>query len=45
MGFAASFLIDRKEFGMTGNQPMENHGFIRDKHVLINIDLEADLSP
>ena len=45
MGFAASLVIDREEFGMTWNQPMENNGFIVDKHVLINIDLEADRSP
>jgi polyisoprenoid-binding protein YceI len=45
MGFAASFVIDREEFGMTWNQPMENNGFILDKQVLISIDLEADRSP
>ena len=44
MGFAASFLIDREEFGMMWNQPMENSGFILDKQVIISIDLEADRS-
>jgi polyisoprenoid-binding protein YceI len=45
MGFAASFLIDREEFGMTWNQPMENNGFILNKQVLISIDLEVDRTP
>jgi hypothetical protein len=45
MCFVACFVIDRQEFGMTWNQPMENNGFILDKQVIINIDLEADRSP
>jgi polyisoprenoid-binding protein YceI len=45
MGFATSFVIDREEFGMTWNQPMENMGFILDKQVLITLNLEADHSP
>lgn len=45
MCFVASFVIDHQEFGMMWNQPMENNEFLLNKHVLINIDLEADRSP
>ncbi|MEW6109418.1 MAG: YceI family protein [Nitrospirota bacterium] len=43
MGFSAALTINREDFGITWNQPMENGGFMVGKEVRISLDIEADL--
>jgi polyisoprenoid-binding protein YceI len=43
MGFVASFVINRKDYDITWNQPMADHAFMISSEVEILIDLEADL--
>jgi polyisoprenoid-binding protein YceI len=45
MGFTASAVLNREEFGIIWNQPLTNNGFMVGKEVRIHIDLEADLVP
>lgn len=44
MGFTAEAHVDREDFGMTWNVPVENDGFMVSKEVQITMDIEADLS-
>jgi polyisoprenoid-binding protein YceI len=44
MGFAATTMINREEYGMTWNTPMENGGFMVGKDVQIALEIEADLT-
>jgi polyisoprenoid-binding protein YceI len=43
MGFTASFIINREDYGITWNQPMADNGFMVGSEVEIFIDMEADL--
>jgi polyisoprenoid-binding protein YceI len=43
MGFSASFVINREDYGITWNQPMADNGFMVGSEVEIFIDMEADL--
>ncbi len=43
MGFTAKTLINREDFGIIWNQPLESGGFMVGKDVQIFIDIEADL--
>lgn len=43
-GFSISAKINREEFGMTWNVGMEGGGFVVGKHVLISLEIEADLN-
>ncbi len=43
MGFSGSFSINRGDFGITWNEPMEGGGLMIGKEVDITIDIEADL--
>ncbi len=43
MGFTASFVINREDYGITWNQPMADNGFMVSSEVDIFIDMEADL--
>lgn len=43
MGFSARVRINREDFGLTWNQPLENGGFMVGKDVQLFIDIEADL--
>ena len=43
MGFTASLVINREDYNMTWNQPMDDNGFMVGSDVEILIDLEADL--
>jgi polyisoprenoid-binding protein YceI len=45
MGFTGSININREEFGMYWNQPMENNGIMLGREIWVAIDLEADLVP
>lgn len=42
MGFSTSFVINREDFGITWNVPMDNGGIMVSKEVWINLDTEAD---
>jgi polyisoprenoid-binding protein YceI len=44
MGFTASTTINREDFGMDWNQPMEDNGIMLSREIRLNIDLEADLA-
>lgn len=44
LGFAAATSINREDFGMTWNVPLDNGGLMVGKDVQITIDVEADLS-
>ena len=44
MGFTASATINRENFGMDWNQPMENKGVMLGPEIRLAIDLEADLA-
>lgn len=44
MGFTASAVIDREDFGMDWNQPMENNGVMLGREIRLVIDLETDLA-
>jgi polyisoprenoid-binding protein YceI len=44
MGFTASANINREDFGMAWNQPMEDNGIMLGREILLTIDLEADLA-
>jgi len=43
-GFSASARINREDFGMTWNVPMENSGIVVGKKITIMIDVEGDLA-
>lgn len=45
IGFTGKIKINREDFGMKWNVPMENGGVMVGKEVRIFLDLEADLSP
>ncbi len=42
IGFTASATINREDFGIMWNHPMENNGMMIGKDVQLSIDLEAD---
>jgi len=44
MGFTASANINREDFGMVWNQPMEDNGIMLGREIRLMIDLEADLA-
>jgi polyisoprenoid-binding protein YceI len=44
MGFSTSAVINREDFGMTWNYPMENNGIMLGREIALTIDLEADLA-
>ncbi len=44
IGFAGTTKINREDYGMTWNAPMEGGGVVTSREVQINFDLEADLS-
>jgi len=44
MGFTASTTINREDYGMDWNQPMENNGIMLGREIRLTIDLEADLA-
>ncbi|HAR44830.1 MAG: hypothetical protein A2X56_15040 [Nitrospirae bacterium GWC2_57_13] len=44
MGFMARTVINREDFGMTWNEPMEGGGLMLAKDVEITLDVEADLA-
>lgn len=44
LGFKASALINREDFGMFWNEKMENNGFVVGREVRITLDAEADLA-
>ena len=43
MGFSTSAVINREDYGIIWNQPMENNGIMLGREVILTIDLEADL--
>ncbi len=43
IGFTGSAVINREDFGMTWNQPMENNGLMLSREVRLQVDMEADL--
>ena len=45
IGFTVSATINREDFGIMWNQPMENNGIMVGRDVQLFIDLEADLTP
>jgi polyisoprenoid-binding protein YceI len=45
MGFSVSTVINREDYGIMWNQPMENNGIMVGRDVHLFIDLEADLTP
>lgn len=44
MGFTAKTILNREDFGISWNQPMENGGYMVGKDVHIFMDIEADLA-
>lgn len=42
LGFTASATINREDYGITWNQPMEGDGIMVGRDVRLVIDLEAD---
>ncbi|HDZ62454.1 MAG TPA: polyisoprenoid-binding protein [Nitrospirae bacterium] len=44
MGFTGRTVINREDFGMTWNEPVENGGFMVGKDVELSVDIEADLA-
>ncbi len=44
MGFTGRTVIDREDFGMTWNEPVESGGFMVGKDVELSVDIEADLA-
>jgi polyisoprenoid-binding protein YceI len=45
MGFTASVVINREDYGIMWNQPMADNGIMVGREVRLIIDLEADLTP
>jgi polyisoprenoid-binding protein YceI len=45
VGFSGSALINREDYGMLWNQPMENKGIMLSREVRLSVDLEGDLEP
>ncbi len=43
LGFTAATKVNREDFGITWNQPMENGGMMIANEVQITIDIEADI--
>ncbi len=44
IGITAYTVLNREDFGMTWNEPMENKGFMVGKDVDISVNIEADLA-
>lgn len=44
MGFSASTIINREDYGMTWNEPMEKGGLMLGREAELTIDIEADLA-
>ena len=44
IGFAGRTKVNREDYGMTWNAPMEGGGVVTSREVQIDFDLEADLS-
>ena len=44
IGITAYTMLNREDFGMTWNEPMEKKGFMVGKDVEISVNLEADLA-
>ena len=44
IGITAYTVLNREDFGMTWNEPMENKGFMVGKDVEISMNVEADLA-
>jgi polyisoprenoid-binding protein YceI len=44
IGITGCTVLDREDFGLTWNEPMENHGLMVGKDVTVSVDIEADLS-
>jgi polyisoprenoid-binding protein YceI len=45
IGFTASATINREDFGIMWNHPIENNGVMVGRDVQLFVDLEADLTP
>jgi polyisoprenoid-binding protein YceI len=43
IGITGRVVLDREDFGINWNQPMENGGFMVGKTVNVSFDLEGDL--
>ncbi|MBI5408876.1 MAG: hypothetical protein HZA14_05880 [Nitrospirae bacterium] len=43
MGFAAKTVINREDFGLAWNMPLENGGLMVGRYVHLFVDIEADL--
>ena len=43
LGITGSTVLDREDFGMRWNEPMEKGGFMVGKDVKVSVDIEADL--
>jgi polyisoprenoid-binding protein YceI len=43
IGITGSIVLNREDFGLTWNEPMENSGFMVGKEVTVTVNLEADL--
>ena len=43
-GFAASVVVNRKDFGINWNQALDNGGYVLDENVTIVLNVEADLA-
>jgi polyisoprenoid-binding protein YceI len=43
MGFTASAIINREDYGITWNQPMADNGIMVGREIQLFIDIEADL--
>jgi polyisoprenoid-binding protein YceI len=44
IGLTGSIVLNREEFGLMWNVPVENTGLMVDKDVAISVDIEADLT-
>jgi polyisoprenoid-binding protein YceI len=44
VGFSGTTTLNREDYGMTWNEPVEGGGFMVGKDVRISIDIEADLT-
>jgi len=43
LGITGSIILNREDFGLTWNEPMENGGFMVGKEVTVTVNIEADL--
>ena len=44
IGITGNTILNREEFAITWNQPLQNNGVMVGKEVVISVDLEADLT-